>query len=94
MEITELAVGVKYAGAIATAAVAVGLRWALIPWLGTDTPYATMIGAVAIAVWMGGWRPATAAAVFGFIATALVIERPLGVLPASGIHIQIGRAHV
>jgi CheY-like chemotaxis protein len=31
--------GVKYAGAIAIAAVAVALRWALIPWLGTDTPW-------------------------------------------------------
>ena len=90
MEITELAVGVKYAGAIATAAVAVGLRWALIPWLGTDTPFATMIGAVAIAVWMGGWGPATAAAVFGFVATAFAIERPLGVLPTSGIHTLLG----
>lgn len=66
------------------------LRWAIIPWLGADTPYATLLGAIAIAVWMGGWGPATAAAVFGFIATALVIGRPLGVLPASGIHTLLG----
>ena len=82
--------GVKYAGAIAIAAVAVALRWALIPWLGADTPYATLLGAIAIAVWMGGWGPALAAAVFGFIATALVIGRPLGVLPADEIHTALG----
>jgi signal transduction histidine kinase/CheY-like chemotaxis protein len=82
--------GVKYAGAIAIAAVAVALRWALIPWLGADTPYATLLGAIAIAVWMGGWGPALAAAIFGFVATAFVIGRPLGMLPASGIHTLVG----
>jgi signal transduction histidine kinase/ActR/RegA family two-component response regulator len=84
--------GVKYAGAIAIAAVAVALRWALIPWLGADTPYATLLGAIAIAVWMGGWAPALTAAVFGFIATAFVIGRPLGVLPADEIHTALGIA--
>lgn len=69
---------------------AVALRWALIPWMGADTPYATMLGAVAIAVWMGGWGPATAGAVFGFIATALAIGRPLGVLPTTGVHTLLG----
>jgi signal transduction histidine kinase/ActR/RegA family two-component response regulator len=82
--------GVKYAGAIAIAAVAVALRWALIPWLGADTPYATLLGAIAIAVWMGGWGPALTAAIFGFVATALVIGRPLGVLPADEIHTALG----
>lgn len=61
-----------------------------IPWLGADTPYATLLGAIAIAVWMGGWGPATAAAIFGFVATAFAIGRPLGVLPASGIHTLLG----
>jgi signal transduction histidine kinase/ActR/RegA family two-component response regulator len=70
----------------------VALRWALIPWLGADTPYATLLGAIAIAVWMGGWGPALAAAVFGFIATAFVIGRPLGVLPADEIHTALGIA--
>ena len=82
--------GVKYAGAIAIATVAVALRWALIPWLGADTPYATLLGAIAIAVWMGGWGPALGAAVFGFVATAFVIGRPLGVLPTDEIHTALG----
>jgi signal transduction histidine kinase/ActR/RegA family two-component response regulator len=49
-----------------------------------------MLGAVAIAVWMGGWGPATAAALFGFVATAFAIERPLGLLPTTGIHTLLG----
>src|SRR5690242_19876784 len=68
----------KYAGAIGVAAAAVALRWALIPWLGSDTPFATVIAATAIAVWMGGWGPAVVAAITGFIGTGLVIGRPLG----------------
>ena len=49
-----------------------------------------MLGAVAIAVWMGGWGPATAAAVFGFVATAFAIGRPLGVLPGTRVQAVLG----
>jgi signal transduction histidine kinase/CheY-like chemotaxis protein len=81
---------VKYAGAIAIAAVAVALRWLLIPWVGPDAPYATLIGAIAIAVWMGGWGPASAAAICGFIGTGLVIGRSLGTLPVDRVHTVVG----
>jgi signal transduction histidine kinase/ActR/RegA family two-component response regulator len=81
---------VKYAHAIAIATVAVALRWLLIPWVGPDAPYATLLGAVAIAVWMGGWGPASAAAVFGFIGTGLVIGRSLGTLPVDQAHVAVG----
>ncbi|HEV7446049.1 MAG TPA: ATP-binding protein [Steroidobacteraceae bacterium] len=81
---------VKYASAIAVATVAVALRWLLIPWLGPDAPYATLLGAIAIVVWMGGWGPACAAAIFGFIGTGLVIGRPLGTLPVDRIHTVLG----
>jgi K+-sensing histidine kinase KdpD len=80
----------KYAGAIGVAAVAVALRWALIPWLGSDTPFATVIAATAIAVWMGGWGPALVAAIVGFVGTGLVIGRPLGTLPTNRVHTLIG----
>ena len=33
-----------------------GIRYALDPWLGTRQPYTPAFGAVAIAVWVGGWR--------------------------------------
>ena len=80
----------EYGGAITIAFLAVALRWLLIPWLGTDTPFATVIAATAIAVWMGGWGPALAAAVIGLIGTGLVIGRPLGTLPADSVHTAIG----
>jgi signal transduction histidine kinase/CheY-like chemotaxis protein len=80
----------KYAHAIAIATVAVALRWLLIPWVGPDAPYATLLGAVAIAVWMGGWGPASAAAIFGFIGTGLVIGRSLGTLPVDQAHAMVG----
>jgi signal transduction histidine kinase len=80
----------KYGGAITIASLAVALRWALIPWLGADTPFATVIAATAIAVWMGGWGPAVVAAVIGLVGTGLVIGRPLGTLPADNVHTAIG----
>ena len=83
---------VKYAGAIAIAAVAVALRWLLIPWVGPDAPYATLLGAVAIAVWLGGWGPASTAAIVGFIGTGLVIGRQLGTLPVDHVHAVVGIA--
>jgi signal transduction histidine kinase/CheY-like chemotaxis protein len=82
----------KYARAIAIATAAIALRWLLIPWLGSDVPYATLIGAIAIAVWMGGWGPALAAAVFGFVGTVFVIARPLGSLPVDRDHTIVGVA--
>src|ERR1700736_5807801 len=80
----------RYAGAIAIATVAVALRWLLVPWVGPDAPYATLLGAIAIAVWMGGWGPASVAAVFGFLGTGLVIGRSLGTLPVDQAHAAVG----
>src|ERR1700737_1207154 len=81
---------VKYGGAIAIATVAVALRWLLIPWVGPDAPYATLIGAIAIAVWMGGWGPASAAAIAGFSGTGLVVGRSPGTLPVDRVHTVVG----
>jgi hypothetical protein len=39
---------------------------------------------------MGGWGPASAAAILGFIGTGLVIGRPLGTLPVDRIHTVLG----
>lgn len=84
--------GVKYASAIAIAVVAVVLRWLLVPWVGPDAPYATLLGAIAIAVWMGGWGPAAVTAIVGLIGTGLVIGRSLGTLPVDRIHTVLGIA--
>jgi signal transduction histidine kinase/ActR/RegA family two-component response regulator len=80
----------KYGLAFAIVTAAVALRWLLIPWLEADVPYATLLGAIAIVVWMGGWGPALAGAIFGFVGTALVISRPLGILPADHVHAVVG----
>ena len=69
-------VAVRYAAAIAVAAAAVVLRWFLLPWLDSDLPFATLFGAIAVAVWMGGWGPALAAAMAGLIGTVLLIGKP------------------
>jgi signal transduction histidine kinase/CheY-like chemotaxis protein len=58
--------------------------------MGADTPYSTLMGATALAVWMGGWGPAIVTAVVGFIGTALAIGRPLGVLPTDRVHTLLG----
>jgi signal transduction histidine kinase/ActR/RegA family two-component response regulator len=80
----------QYTGAVAIALAAVALRWALVPLLGWDTPFATIIAATAIAVWMGGWGPAVVTAAVGLVGTGLVIGRPLGALPTDRVHTLIG----
>src|SRR5690348_3940899 len=81
---------VKYASAVAIAAVAVAIRWLLVPFVGPDAPYASMMGGVALAVWLGGWGPAVVTALLGLIGTALTVGRPLGTLPLDSIHTAIG----
>jgi PAS domain S-box-containing protein len=46
----------SYVLATGVAVVAVLLRWLLQPWLGPNIPYGLLFGAVAIAVWHGGYR--------------------------------------
>jgi signal transduction histidine kinase/ActR/RegA family two-component response regulator len=55
-----------------------------------DTLYATLFGATAVAVWMGGWGSGVVTAIVGLIGTALTIGRPLGVLPTDGLHTAFG----
>ena len=54
-----------YAVALAARAAAVFVRWLLNPPLGHRLPFVTMYGGVAV----GGWAPALAATVLGYIAT-------------------------
>jgi PAS domain S-box-containing protein len=57
------------AWALATAALvsAVIVRWLLDPLLGDTMPLATVYGAVAVAVWVGGYRLAGVIAVLGYV---------------------------
>jgi len=83
---------VKYLNAFVIAAAAVAMRWLLIPLVGPDAPYATILGAVALTVWMWGWGPAVLTAGAGLVGTGLMIGRPLGTLPLDYLHALVGLA--
>jgi len=68
------------------------MRWLLIPLVGPDAPYATILGAVALTVWLWGWGPAVVTAGVGLIFTGLMIGRPLGTLPVDRLHMLVGLA--
>ncbi|HEV3143684.1 MAG TPA: PAS domain S-box protein [Gemmataceae bacterium] len=65
-----------YAVALLSVVVAVFIRWLLDPQLGNHLPLATLFGAVAVAVWYGGYRPALVATVAGFLACHYLFIEP------------------
>jgi signal transduction histidine kinase/ActR/RegA family two-component response regulator len=71
-----LATTAAYGGAVAAVCAAVFLRWFLDPWLGAAGAYVTLFGAVAIAVWLGGWGPAALCAALGYAAVNLLFGGP------------------
>jgi signal transduction histidine kinase/CheY-like chemotaxis protein len=73
-----------YGGAFAAICAAVFLRWFLDPWLGPTAVYITLCGAVAIAVWLGGWGPAALSAVLGYAVVNLLYGQPGGSLHVAG----------
>ena len=81
-----------YGGAVAVTLTAVLMRWALDPWLGFDVPYATLYGAVAIAVWFGGLGPAVMAMVLGYAIINVRYISPYGELAMNGPADAIGLA--
>lgn len=83
---------VRYAAAIAIATAAVVLRWFLLPWLSSDLPYATLFGAIAVAVWMGGWGPAIVAAILGLVGTTVLIGMPESFAEAASWSTLLGLA--
>jgi PAS domain S-box-containing protein len=71
-------------------ALAVLLRWLLDPWLGDSLPFPTLFGSVALAVWLGGYRPALLAAVLGYLACDVLFKEPRGSLALDGAGNLIG----
>src|SRR6185295_19056630 len=57
-----------YLVAIAATAVAILLRELMNPWLELTVPFITMFAAVALAVYVGGQRPAWVAVALGYLA--------------------------
>jgi PAS domain S-box-containing protein len=65
-----------YGWAIALLAAALALRWLLDPLMGGSLPLVTLFGAVAGAVWLGGYRPAIVAAIAGYFACNYLFIHP------------------
>jgi PAS domain S-box-containing protein len=65
-----------YLLAIVASAVAVLLRWLLDPVLVEQLPLVTLFGAVAVAVWFGGYGPALLAVVVGYVACDYLFIEP------------------
>ncbi|HUR47574.1 MAG TPA: PAS domain-containing protein [Candidatus Saccharimonadales bacterium] len=67
-EFTWLSTVLRYVGALLAVALAVLLRRLLDPLLGDDLKFLTLFAAVAIGVWLAGWRAGVMAMVLGFMA--------------------------
>ena len=63
---------------------AILLRWLLDPLLGDALPLVTLFGAVAAAVWLGGYRLAIPVTLFGYAACFYLFIPPRGELNFSG----------
>ncbi len=67
-----------YALAIVAVVMAVLLRWLLDPLMGDTLPLVTLFGAVAAAVWAGGYGPAIFSAIVGYLACSYLFIPPRG----------------
>jgi hypothetical protein len=60
----------NYAIALATLVAAVTIRSLLDPVMGDSLPLVTLFGAVAAAVWVGGYGPSVVVALLGYFASS------------------------
>jgi PAS domain S-box-containing protein len=65
-----------YVVALVATAIAIAIRSAFDPWLGEGLPLVTLFGAVAVAVWFGGFGPALASALSGWLACTYLFVEP------------------
>ena len=72
-----------YAVASAALLFALGARVALDPFLGSAQALVTLYAAVAVAVWVGGWRAAAAVAALGYLACHVLFLEPRGTIDFS-----------
>ncbi|MGH9320987.1 MAG: DUF4118 domain-containing protein, partial [Vicinamibacteria bacterium] len=76
----------RYAAAGLFVALALGLRAAMDPWLGESLPLTFLFGAIAAAVWYGGYGTSVAAAIAGYFATDYWLIEPRGITLAPELH--------
>jgi PAS domain S-box-containing protein len=67
-----------YGLALAALIAAVLIRYLLDPWMGDALPLVTLFGAVAAAVWFGGYRPAIVVVILGYLACSYLFIEPRG----------------
>ena len=67
-----------YALGLVAVVLAVLLRWALDPLMGDSLPLVTLFGAVAAAVWLGGYRVAVPVTIIGYVACHYLFIPPRG----------------
>jgi diguanylate cyclase (GGDEF)-like protein/PAS domain S-box-containing protein len=67
---------IAYTIALAALAAALLIRWLLDPILRDNLPLVTLFGAVAVAVWVGGWLPAALIALLGYFACDYLFMEP------------------
>jgi PAS domain S-box-containing protein len=79
-----------YAIAIVALAGAVLLRWLLTPLMGSSLPLVTLFGAVAAAVWIGGYRPAALVAFLGYLACAYLFIGPPATIDLGSVENVVG----
>lgn len=79
-----------YALGLVALVVAVFLRWLLDPLMGDALPLVTLFGAVAAAVWLGGYRPAILVSLFGYVACHYLFISPRGRLYFDDVGIVVG----
>ena len=76
--------------ALAALVAAVGLRWLLDPVMGVQLPLVTLFGAVAVAVWVGGYQPALMVAVLGYLACSYLFIEPRGFVFSGSVAEVVG----
>ena len=79
-----------YALGIVALGVAVLVRWLLDPLMGDALPLVTLFGAVAAAVWLGGFRPAIVVALLGYLACHYLFIEPRGRLDLTDVANLVG----
>ena len=81
-----------YGGAVVFTALALLLRWLIDPWMGEHWATVTVYGAVAAAVWYGGYRPALIATILGYLACNYLFMEPRGSIKLLHLYGYIGLA--
>ncbi|HEX6942347.1 MAG TPA: PAS domain S-box protein [Gemmatimonadaceae bacterium] len=78
--------------AVLATATAVFVRWLLDPVMGDSLPLATLFGAVAASVWLGGYLPAVLAALLGYVACSWLFIEPRASLVLTNPETIVGLA--